>query len=105
MQDSPKVLALHRLSLAQKRFKGGALYISCIHTGKTLHAVDVRFFVEDQESLIPTKQGFRIPTERLQSLKAALEAKTIPSDGVEVASSANRRLLIRSCNDEYGPGI
>lgn len=105
MQEIPQVVALCRLTLAQKRFKAGALYISCIHTGKALNAIDVRFFVEDQQSLIPTKQGFRVPADRLQSLRSALEAKTIPSDGVEVASTANRRLLIRSCDDEYGPGV
>lgn len=102
---SSRVTGLCRIPLSQRRFRSGALYVSSIHNGADLAAIDVRYFVEDANRLVPTRQGFRIPADKLVALGNMLRTQETELGGVELSRCATRRLLARYCDDKYGSAI
>ena len=102
---SPQIIGLYRIELSQRRFRSGALYVSGIYTGGELDAIDVRYFVEEGNQLIPTRQGFRIHADNLPALRKALHTQEIDLKEHELWRGATRKLIARYCNDEYGTGV
>lgn len=102
---SPQIIGLYRIKLSQRRFRSGALYISGIYIVDDLNAIDIRYFVEDGNQLIPTRQGFRIHADNFPALRTALHTQAIDLKGHELWRGATRKLIARYCNDEYGTGV
>lgn len=101
----PQIIGLYRIELCQRRFRSGALYVSGIFIGGELDAIDVRYFVEEGNQLIPTRQGFRIHADNLPALRKALHTQEIELKEHELWRGATRKLIARYCNDEYGTGV
>lgn len=102
---SPQVIGLYRIELSQRRFRSGALYVSGIYIGDELDAIDIRYFVEEGNQLIPTRQGFRIHADNLPALRTALHTRELDLKEHELWRGATRKLIARYCNDEYGIGV
>lgn len=102
---SPQIIGLYRIKLSQRRFRSGALYVSGIYIGGDLDAIDIRYFVEDGNQLIPTRQGFRIHADNLAALRTALHTQSIDLKEQELWRGATRKLIARYCDDEYGTGV
>jgi len=100
-----QVTGVYRIPLSQRRFKSGALYVSGIHSCGELEAIDIRYFVEEESRLIPTRQGFRIHADNLLTFKKALAKRAIKLQKVELWRGATRKLIARYCDDEYGTGV
>lgn len=103
--DDLQVVGVARLTLKQKRFGDGALYVSAILRGGELTAIDFRFFVEKEKVVTPTPKGFRIHRQDIEVLRELF--RRVPENVGELTlwSSGMRSLIARRCDDEYGTGI
>lgn len=107
-EASPEVIGLYRIVLSQRRFRSGALYVTGIHAHGVLQAIDIRYFVEEGNRLIPTRQGFRIHADRFSMFRTVLRTREIDLEQAEEAElwrGTARRLIARHCDDEYGNGV
>jgi hypothetical protein len=104
-EASSQVTGLFRIPLGQRRFRSGALYIAGIHTRGDLEAIDVRYFVEEGNQLIPTRQGFRIHADNLSRFRNVLRTPEGDLEQAELWRGAARRLIARYCDDKYGTGV
>ena len=102
---SPQIVGLYRIALSQRRFRSGALYVSGIYIGDELDAIDIRYFVEEENKLIPTRQGFRIHADNLPALRTALHTQAVDLGEHRLWRGTTRKLIARYCNDEYGIGV
>jgi hypothetical protein len=99
------VVGVHRIALTQARFQQGALYISEILIKGKREAVDVRYFKEQGDSLMPTRKGFRLKSCGFPALHTFLEAKDIKLAHAVLLDGDHRKLIARYCDDEYGIAI
>ena len=98
-------IGLHKFKLTQKRYKDGAFYLSVVLDGEQVKALDGRFFVEEGNELTPTKNGFRIPIEKLDAFGKALSGDLREIDDTVLFENKSFRFHIRYLNDKYGEGI
>ena len=98
-------IGLYRCVLTQSRYKGGAFYLSAIIANGELTAIDGRFVLEDGEDLTPTKNGFRIPVEKIDSLRQAISLDLREVADTVILKNNTLRLHVRYINDKYGEGI
>lgn len=98
-------IGLYRFKLAQKRYKDGAFYWSAILDGQQARAFDGRFMLEEGAKLTPTKNGFRIPSEKLADLKKALGGDLRDLEDILIVVNKSFQLHLRYLNDKYGEGI
>lgn len=91
--------------LGQRRFRNGALYLSISVRKGLVDAIDCRYFVERNNTLAPTKSGFRV---HRGGFGAFGELVHLPPEKVTVrilGCSSTRELIARRCDDVYGKGI
>ena len=98
-------IGLHKFKLTQKRYKDGAFYLSVVLDGEQVKALDGRFFVEEGNELTPTKNGFRIPIEKLDAFGKALSGDLREIDDTVLFENKSFRFHIRYLNDKYGEAI
>lgn len=99
------VKGLCRIGLAQKRFKDGALYVCAVLSGQHVQAVDVRYMVEDDNFLIPTRQGFRVRSIDFEKLRELCTELPKRISEIRLWKGATRKLIARYCDDNYGTAI
>jgi hypothetical protein len=105
MAHDLKVVGIGRLQLSQRRFRNGALYVSAIVNGAKIDAIDCRFFHEEGATLTPTRKGFRVHSLEVDQLGNLLRMQPDRITEQTLWAGANRKLIARRCDDEYGKGI
>lgn len=96
--------AIARVTLSQRKYEDGALYLSQVIGDEDVLALDVRFFHEDGDKLRPTRAGFRIPGGGIAEACRILLSE--PSSINDVMWSDDRRqLFARYVDDEYGQAL
>lgn len=103
--DDLRVVGVARLTLKQRRFGDGALYVSAILKGGELAAIDCRFFVEKEKVITPTPKGFRIDLKDVGALRELFQRTPENVGEITLWSSGMRSLSARRCDDDYGKGI
>jgi len=98
-------IGLHKFILAQKRFSNGAFYLAVVLYDEKLKALDARFYLEDGFDLVPTKNGFRIPIEKLEEFKKLLKQDLRNFEDIELFKNNSFSFHVRYLNDKYGEGI
>ena len=98
------LIGLAKFKPSQQKYKDGHVYISVLISGDDLVALDVRFFSEDGDELVPTRNGFRVPVEAL--LTCVRELLGNPPDlDATCHKTKTRELHVRYVSDKYGEAI
>ncbi len=63
------------IELTQQRYSDGKVYISVILDGEEIKSLDVRYFIEIGNELIPTKYGYRVKQHDFTNLYNTLKMK------------------------------
>lgn len=98
-------IAVSRFKLEQRRYKNGSFFVSVTIDDGNLIALDGRYFVEEGESLIPTKNGFRIPAAHLEQFKKTLSHDPKEIGDMELFESQAFKFFVRYVDDKYGRGV
>jgi hypothetical protein len=99
------VQGLEVLELKQKRYKHGRLYVSAIYSDNNLKAIDIRYFIEKDDTLSPTTKGVRIPIMHFNIFSVVLQK--MPENIVDdvIWETENRKLVVCYRDDMYGKGV
>lgn len=93
------------MALSQKKYARGRLYILGLMNKQQVEALDVRYFIESDGDITPTRQGFRVRTQHFPALLRCLkEAPEMIGERV-LWQGKLRSLTVRYCDDEYGKGV
>jgi len=98
-------IGLIKFKLSQRRYEGGEFYISAIRSAGELKALDGRFILQNGNALTPTKNGFRIPLEKLSGLNHILAGDHREIGDQLLFENKSFRFHVRYVNDKYGEGI
>ena len=101
--ETTKGLVAFRLK--KRRYSEGHLYLSAVIYGNRIKALDIRYFIEEDNLITPTQNGFRVSMENISKLMAVLNRN--PGDIVDEVISENRkrRLVVNFKDDKYGQGV
>ena len=98
-------VGLYSFKLTQKRYQEGAFYLSVILDRGLAKALDGRFYVEEGHELAPTKNGFRIPIEKLEDFRKVLSGDLRSLDDAVLIKNKSFHFHVRYLNDKYGEAI
>lgn len=93
------------MSLSQKKYANGRLYISGITENGKLTGIDIRFFKDEDDGLLPTRKGFRVRAESFPAFMKCLHINPRRMGECVIWEGKARRLVIRYCDDQFGEGI
>lgn len=103
--ENTSLIGLARFKPSQHKYKDGYVYISVMITEGELRALDIRYFLEKENELTPTRNGYRIPAESIANCVKILLAKP-PSILDEVCHyTKSREIHARYVDDKYGEAI
>src|SRR4051812_397887 len=100
-----QVIGWMSMSLSQKKYAKGRLFISGITENGRLTGIDIRYFMEEGEELLPTRKGFRVRAESFPTFMKCLHKKPQKIGECVIWEGKARRLIIRYCDDQFGEGI
>ena len=103
-QKKQKQVGIAKVSLSQRKYQDGGLYLSQVMEDGMFVALDVRFFHEDGNALRPTRAGFRVPAASLAEMFHVLLSNATDIDHT-LWSDDRRKLLARYVDDEYGQAL
>jgi len=98
------LIGVAKFKPSQKKYKDGHVYISVLISGDDLVALDVRFFSEAGDELVPTRNGFRVPAESLLACVRELLGNPLDLDST-CHKTKTRELHVRYVSDKYGEAI
>ena len=103
--ENTSLIGLARFKPSQHKYKDGYVYISVIVTEGELRALDVRYFLEKENELTPTRNGYRIPAESIANCVKIL--LTSPSSILDEVChhTKSREIHARYVDDKYGEAI
>jgi len=100
-----QLIGVNCIKLVQRRFSDGSLYLCAICLDGELVAIDVRYFTEDGNSLIPTRQGFRVHKGEFNDFLKLLSKDVIDIEEVVLWETGSKKLVMRYCDDQFGTAI
>lgn len=100
-----RVVGWLSMPLTQRRYANGKLFVLGIIINNKLDSLDVRFFAEDNDILIPTMKGFRVRNTNFKQLFEALKQNPRDIGDRVLWQGHNRSLHVRHLSDRYGSGI
>lgn len=98
-------IGLHKFKLSQKRYEKGRFYLSLVLDNGQVQAFDGRFVLEEGGGGTPTKNGFRLPIDKLDEFKKALANDLRELDDILLFKNNSFSFHIRYVNDKYGEGV
>jgi hypothetical protein len=98
------IFGFDRIKLSQSKFKNGNVYLSILLKNLEIEYLDIRFFIQKENYLSPTKQGFRIPSLNLEEFYTIIQQDPKEIGECEIYSTGSRSLRF-SYSSDYGDGI
>lgn len=87
--------AIEQIHLSAPMYKNGNVFVSALLVSGVMKSIDIRFFIEEKQYIIPTKYGIRVPIEELDKLKIIFNKDPGLIDSAIVFRKNNDSLMLK----------
>jgi len=93
-------IGLEKITLQSKPYANGNLYISAIFEKNKINSIDIRFYLEENNSIMPTKHGIRIPFDKIDTFISTFKINKDLLDEYVCWKKNKDSLIFRVLNNE-----